>query len=298
LCPPGSTTGTASGGDDTSGGGGDTGDDDSTTTSTTTTTTLASMEIPGMANAIAEDLFPTTMTWATDMNELASMLASERSSQSKNLPASTTAQTTGTGTATKSTTKTAASTTTTVITTTGLGCYTYSDPDSGLDGTYCQCPGYDGILPTLTGTASACLYTSLPTITTTNPTTTDAPGSYPYTFTDLYGVIVACASESSLHIAGYSLTECAGSSTTLKAVTRTVTKTVTTSALSKYCMGGHGYFECVHELDLVGQTLCPKRPRALYSCMRGVIENSQEECESLCTFTTGTTVTTYTTLAP
>jgi hypothetical protein len=78
------------------------------------------------------------------------------------------------------------------------------------------------------------------------------------------GVVVACASAYTTSAAAYELTECAGSSTTLKEVIRTVTATLTTSVLSSLCMGG-GFFECVNELELIGLDGCPKLPRYKYA---------------------------------
>ncbi|KAJ5789176.1 glycoside hydrolase family 55 protein [Penicillium psychrosexuale] len=88
------------------------------------------------------------------------------------------------------------------------GCYVYQDPDSGSTGAYCECPWYEGTLPELSGPAT-CGYTSLPASTSEDAVTTKPAGSYLYTFTDLYGVVVACESESFLN-AGYAVTECAG----------------------------------------------------------------------------------------
>ncbi|CAI7599937.1 unnamed protein product [Penicillium glandicola] len=150
---------------------------------------------------------------------------------------------------------------------------------------------------TLTGSTSPCSYTALPTSTSQAAITTSATVPYPYTFTDLYGVVVACESESFLRIAGYDITECDGSSTTEKEVTITVTEVVTTSALSDLCLGG-GYYACVLDTENFGIASCPKLPLAEKKCEDPVFENAQSLCESRCTYTSTTYTTTYATLAP
>ncbi|KAL2827391.1 hypothetical protein BDW59DRAFT_160353 [Aspergillus cavernicola] len=253
MCPPDTGSGSGSGGSDNGSGddSNDDGGDDDSTTSTSTPTPSSSIITPGMATEIAADPGVMTTEAIVDIDEVVTAISAQWVSMFG------TALPTATATGLDSSETGTATTSSTSGSTTDVDCYTYSDPDNSLDDVYCQCPGYAGILPTLTGTASPCSYTTLPSATTT---TTKAPTSddpYPYTFTDLWGVVAACASEYTTQAAAYELSECAGSSTTLKEVTRTMTATRTTSVLSSLCMGG-GYFECVNELEFSGVESCPK----------------------------------------
>ncbi|KAJ9480690.1 hypothetical protein VN97_g12848 [Penicillium thymicola] len=301
LCPSdtGNTSGGSSGGSD-----GGSGDDDDSSTSTSTSTETGNYEtVGGLASAIAEDEFESATDAVTAYEALASAdsaifasIWAGWSTSSSNTAATTTGtattKATGTiGTATATTTATDSSST--------LGCYIYQDPDSGTGGSYCECPGYEDTLPQLTGSASPCSYTSLPTTTSKDATTTTTGATvpYPYTFTDLYGVVVVCESETSLNIAGYAITECAGSSTTEKEVTITVTEVVTTSAMSDLCTGG-GYYACVLDVENFCLAACPKLPLAQKRCEDSVFENAQLLCETRCVQTSSTYTTTYATLAP
>lgn len=255
--------------------------------------------MPGVASAVADDSVETATDALTALEALASAESGIMASIWGDGPTSSSTTATSTGTATTKATGTIGTATATATSSSStLGCYVYQDPDSGSTGsTSCECPGYDGTLPELTGSASPCGYTSLPTTTSKSATTTSATVPYPYTFTDLYGVVVACESESSLQIAGYLITECAGSSTTEKEVTITVTEVVTTSALNKLCTGG-GYFACVADTEDFGLASCPKNPWAQKKCEDPVFENAQSLCSSRCTQTSSTYTTTYATLAP
>jgi hypothetical protein len=198
LCPPGSGSGSGSGGSDSSSGDDDDDDDDdnddddddddnddnSSSSTTTTTTDTSSIVIPGMATEIAGDPMVATTEAVEDINKVVTAISAQWISMfGTALPTATatgldSGDSDGGGTSTTSSTGGSS---------TGLDFYTYSDPDNGLDGVYCQCRGYAGALPTRTGTASPCSYTTLPNAT---PTTTRAPTSddpYPYTFTDLWG---------------------------------------------------------------------------------------------------------------
>lgn len=291
LCPP-DYDGTSSGGGG-SGSGSDDDDDDTTTSTSTETGTYG--DAPALATEIAEDAFPTTTDALTALEALASSQSAFMASFFGTAPASNeataTTKATGTaGTATATTTSSGSGSSST------LDCYIYQDPDSGSTDTYCECPGYEGTLPTLSG-SDLCGYTALPTSTTKAAATTANSNPYPYTFTDLYGVVVACESESFLDIAGYKLTECAGSSTIEVQPTITVTEVVTTSALSNLCEGG-SYYKCVELIEDFGMASCPKLPSSERKCEEQVFENAQIECETLCVSTTSTYTTVYATLAP
>jgi hypothetical protein len=71
----------------------------------------------------------------------------------------------------------------------------------------------------MTSTDSPCGYTSLPSPEPTPPPTSpSATIPFPYTFTDPQGDVVACASVTIVNIAGFSISECDGASTTIHAV--------------------------------------------------------------------------------
>ncbi|KAJ5724680.1 glycoside hydrolase [Penicillium malachiteum] len=281
------------------GGGGDDGDDDDDDDSTTSTSTETGTygDAPALATEYVVDAFPTTTDALSALDVLASSQNAWIASYLGTGPASTKA----TATATNKATATAATSTATATgsatgSSSSLGCYIYQDPDSGSSDTYCECPGYEGTLPTLSG-SNICGYTALPTSTTkAAAATTKNNNPYPYTFTDLYGVVVACESASYLDVAGYSLTECAGSRTTEKEVTITVTDVVTTSALSDLCEGG-SYYQCVLDIENFGLASCPKFAFGEVLCEDDVFSQAQEECQTLCTFTSSTYTTVYTTLA-
>ncbi|OJK01500.1 hypothetical protein ASPACDRAFT_41762 [Aspergillus aculeatus ATCC 16872] len=178
-----------------SGGGGDDDDDDdddkSTTTTTsgsTTSTEVADVTMGGAGTTAYFDAPPTTAsTNAATQTSIDSYLGSMfRSLYSSNVASSTS---TMTGTAA-------------TATTTEPLCVEEQDPDSGSDETYCSCNGGSGSYPTLTPGTNPCGYTTLPTRTTTN--------SYPYTFTDPDGDIIACTTEGYLGTIAY----CSGSRTT------------------------------------------------------------------------------------
>ncbi|PYI31826.1 pectin lyase-like protein [Aspergillus indologenus CBS 114.80] len=194
------------------------------------------------------------------------------------------------------------STTTATTTTSGanssptIGCTPHQDPDSGSSDTNCVCPGYDGYLPTLSGSAGLCGYTALPSSTsTTAPPTTKNNNPYPFTSTDFWGDVIACESSTTTNYAGYDFTFCAGSSTTEKSVTVTQTATIATSVLSNLCEGGD-YYSCVSDIISFGMASCPSLPRAHAACQRQVFENAQLECERLCTMTATSYTTTITTV--
>ncbi|KAJ5782879.1 glycoside hydrolase [Penicillium paradoxum] len=295
-CGKGCGDGGGGGGGSGSGSGSDNSSDDNDSTTSTTTSTEPSSyhHLPGMATEIVEDLPPFTTDALADLQALSRAEAGRLASLFGN------EKITSSGTATTKATGTVGTATATATATGGsnpLDCYIFQDPGSGSTGTYCQCPGYDGTLPTLTGSASPCDYTSLPTSTTQTATTTKPTGPYPYTFTDVYGVVVACESESFLKVAGYSLTECDGSSTTLKSVTITVTEVVTTSVMNKICSGGD-YNACLQQTENFGVAACPKMPIAQMKCQQQVFVNAQSLCAVRCTHTPSTYTTTYATLAP
>ncbi|KAI1847023.1 hypothetical protein JX266_006898 [Neoarthrinium moseri] len=126
-----------------------------------------------------------------------------------------------------------------------LGCRPGADPDSGATTMYCNCPGTT--LPTLTSTSDICGYTAIPficenaadpdngigpycecsgypgTLPTLEPTFTpyDAcayttvPDPWPFQVTDGAGDIIACQSSSLSQVAGFEITLCAGSTSTV-----------------------------------------------------------------------------------
>ncbi|KAJ5146642.1 uncharacterized protein N7515_001206 [Penicillium bovifimosum] len=273
------------------------GDDDDTTTWTSTSTESGRYDtLPGMASAIAEDEFESTTNALTAFQALGTAESGLMASIWGDGPTAS-ATRTATGTATTKATGTVGTATATATGCSNtLGCTVFQDPDHGSD-SYCQCPGYDGSLPLLTGSASFCGYTSLPTTTSKAATTTRATVPYPYTFTDIYGVVVACEAETSLNYAGYAVTECAGSRTTQKDVTITVTEVVTISAMNKLCEGG-GYFACVQLTEDTGILGCPELPRAKEKCEQPIFYQAQSLCGERCTYTSSTYTTTYATLAP
>ncbi|TGO17700.1 hypothetical protein BTUL_0015g00360 [Botrytis tulipae] len=99
-----------------------------------------------------------------------------------------------------------------------LPCLMHEDPDAGTP-PICQCSNGVNVPPvTSTNTAGKtgkyCPWTTLPTqaMTTTKPSappTTAAP--YQFTYTDPYGKVELCQSTLITHLAGYTLTECKGS---------------------------------------------------------------------------------------
>ncbi|GLA09156.1 hypothetical protein AnigIFM60653_011234 [Aspergillus niger] len=88
-------------------------------------------------------------------------------------------------------------------------CVMAQDPDSGSDDTVCSCGGGSESYPTLTVGTNPYGYTALPTKTTTT--------AYPYTFTQIDGYIVGCASTGVIDHVSY----CTGSRTTV-GVDRTI----------------------------------------------------------------------------
>lgn len=131
-------------------------------------------------------------------------------------------------------------------------CYPAADPDSTIS-EYCYCNGYPFTLPILSNSNNVCGYATLPDpypFTWTDPygdiiacqssmtavlagypvtacvgssltayTAPDAPtyppNPYPYTMTDPFGDIMACQSLNTADLAGYPVTACAGSSSTV-----------------------------------------------------------------------------------
>ncbi|KAI1114873.1 hypothetical protein F5Y14DRAFT_157095 [Nemania sp. NC0429] len=121
-----------------------------------------------------------------------------------------------------------------------LGCVPGADPDSGATTAYCNCPGADSVLPTLTTGTDECGYTAIPFICQTktdmdasssvycacngypgtlpllSPTFTPydpcgyttIPDPFPFTSTDAAGDVIGCRSS-------MSSTECVAPSTTL-----------------------------------------------------------------------------------
>ncbi|KAJ5710559.1 hypothetical protein N7488_004715 [Penicillium malachiteum] len=101
---------------------------------------------------------------------------------------------------------TSASTAATATSSSGPLCVAEQDPGAGTDDTFCVCSGSTEHITTMSG-SNICGYTVLPTMTTANP--------YPYTFADLYGDIVACASEGLVNDGFSEVPYCSGSRTTL-----------------------------------------------------------------------------------
>lgn len=125
--------------------------------------------------------------------------------------------TSGGGTGTTATTAPAS-------TTTLPSCHIEEDPDAGI-GAYCECSGYAGSLPTLTGLQSPCVYTALPAVTSTTNT---APAGL-YTMTDPLRNVEVCPSSSLERIGTVDFTVCAGTTTkTISTLTQAPTPTATT----------------------------------------------------------------------
>ncbi|KAJ5737070.1 uncharacterized protein N7483_002195 [Penicillium malachiteum] len=186
LCPPGFGSGSGSGSG--AGAGGDDSDSETTATETETTTTIIATFTLGAAGFVSNEIIemrPTT----TDALTFLEAIESQEASQINRIYGSVIVTPTPTPT-----------------TTSGPLCVAAQDPDSGSDDTYCSCSGTTDYVTTMSG-SDICGYTVLPTMTTSNP--------YPYTFTDLYGDIVACASTGLVNDGYSEIPYCSGSRTTI-----------------------------------------------------------------------------------
>ncbi|KAJ5634467.1 hypothetical protein N7528_002309 [Penicillium herquei] len=173
----GSGTGGSSGGDDS-------GDDDDSSTSSSTVTPSGTITVWAAGDfEIAETGYPTTDPLA----ELSSA-GEEIGAIFETLYAS--AQYSATASAVWATA------------TANPICVEEQDPDS-TDGTWCSCSGSSDKITTMSG-SSPCGYTVVPTTTSSD--------AYPYTFTDPYGDLVACATEG--YVDG-TIPYCSGSRTTI-----------------------------------------------------------------------------------
>lgn len=100
-----------------------------------------------------------------------------------------------------------------------LPCYNYADPDNGI-ANFCTCSnGASTVIASATGSNTGsnyrpCPYTSAPPppIVTPPPKPTEP---FPFTTTLLNGLVEACETSTYMYVAGYKLTQCAGTITTL-----------------------------------------------------------------------------------
>ncbi|KAJ5629393.1 hypothetical protein N7528_003050 [Penicillium herquei] len=196
LCPPGFGLGSGGGGSG-SGAGGAGDDSDSETTATETTSGIIATVTLSAAGDISDDIMemrPTT----TDALTYLEAIETQEASQINRLY----------GTIIVTPTPAATSTYSAAAATSSSGplCTAEQDPDGGDDDTFCVCSGSSEHITTMSG-SDICGYTVLPTMTTSDP--------YPYTFTDLYGDIVACASEGRVNDGYSEIPYCSGSRTTL-----------------------------------------------------------------------------------